>query len=106
MNKFKDQKLILNGMADSYFNISDASDAKHQNFSLCKKRGLGVVLSAVGKHLGGGDWMKMSDQEIDAYVKREVESGKRNKAIVAYQICDEPSVFAFPKISRRRGCSS
>ena len=99
MSKFKDQNLLLNGMADCYFNISDASDAKKQNFSLCKKRGLGVVLSAEGKHLGGGDWMKMSDQKIDAYVKKEVESGKRNKAIIAYHLCDEPSVFAFPKLA-------
>jgi hypothetical protein len=99
MNKFKDQKLLLNGMADCYFNIADCSDAKHQNFSLAKKRGLGVVLSAEGKRIQGGDWMKMSDQEIDAYVKKEIESGKRNKTIIAYHLCDEPSVFAFPKLA-------
>lgn len=99
MNKFKDQKLLLNGMADCYFNIADCSDAKHQNFSLAKKRGLGVVLCAEGKRIQGGDWIKMSDEKIDQYVKKMVESGKRHKSIIAYHLCDEPSVFAFPKLA-------
>jgi hypothetical protein len=98
-NKFKDQDKGLKGMADCYFNISDASDAKKQNFSLCKKLALGVVISAEGKHLVGGDWMKMSDQEIDEYVKKMVKSGGNKKSIIGYHICDEPSSLAFPKLA-------
>lgn len=98
-NKFKDQDKGLKGMADSYFNISDASDAKKQNFKLCERLGLGVVVSAKGKHLQGGDWMKMSDQEIDDYVRKMVESGGKSKAIIGYHICDEPSALAFPKLA-------
>jgi len=98
-NKFKDQEQGLKGMADCFFNMSDASDAKKQNFSLCKKLGLGVVVSAEGRHLTGGDWMKMSDQHIDDYVKKMVESGGKNKAIIGYHICDEPSSLAFPQLA-------
>jgi len=98
-NKFKDQDNGLKGMAYCYFNVSDASDAKKQNFSLCKKLGLGVVISAEGNHLVGGDWMKMSDQQIDEYVKKMVESGGKKKSIIGYHICDEPSSLAFPKLA-------
>ncbi len=98
-NKFTDQNRGLRGMADCYYNVSDASDAKHQNFALCRKLGLGVIISAEGKHLTGGEWLKMTDQEIDAYVKKMIESGKGNKAIIGYHICDEPSSLAFPKLA-------
>ncbi len=98
-NKFKDQEKGLKGMAAAYFNISDAADAKKQNIALCEKLGLGVVISAEGKHLTGGDWMKLSDQEIDDYVKEMVKSGGNSKAIIGYHICDEPSSIAFPKLA-------
>jgi len=99
MNKFNDQDKGLKGMADAYFNISDASDAKKQNLKLCKKLGLGVVISAEGKHLMTNDWLKMSDQEIDDYVKEMIKSGGKSKAIIGYHICDEPSSIAFPKLA-------
>ena len=38
-NKFIDQDKGLRGMADCYFNMSDASDGQKQNLSLCKKLG-------------------------------------------------------------------
>lgn len=98
-NKFKDQDQGLKGMADCYLNMSDASDAKKQNIKLCEKLGLGVVISAEGKHLVGGDWMKMSDQQIDDYVKKMVKDAGKSKAIVGYHICDEPSSLAFPKLA-------
>ena len=99
MNKFIDQDKGLKGMADAYFTISDASDAKKQNIKLCEKLSLGVVISAEGKHLVGGYWMKMSDQEIDDYVKQMVKSAGKSKAIIGYHICDEPSSLAFPKLA-------
>lgn len=97
-NKFADQDKGLQGMADAYFNMSDASDGTKQNFKLCKKLGLNVVVSAEGKHLTGGDWLAMSDEQIDAYVKKMIEDGGKSKSIVGYHICDEPSSIAFPKL--------
>ena len=98
-NKFIDQDKGLRGMADCYFNMSDASDGQKQNLSLCKKLGLNTIISARGKHLTGKDWMAMSDEEIDAYVKQMIEDGGKSDAIVGYHICDEPSAMAFPKLA-------
>lgn len=98
-NKFTDQDKGLRGMADCYFNMSDASDGEKQNLSLCKKLGLNTIISAKGKHLTGKEWMAMSDEEIDAYIKKMVDDGGKSKAIVGYHICDEPSAMAFPKLA-------
>lgn len=98
-NKFIDQNKGLVGMADCFFNMADASDVKKQNLALCEKLGLNVVISAEGKHLVGGDWMKMSDKEIDAYIKKMIKDAGNSKAIVGYHICDEPSSVAFPKLA-------
>ena len=99
-NKFSDQNKGLQGMADCYFNMSDASDGTKQNFKLCKKLGLNTVVSAEGRHLTGKDWMAMSDEDIDAYVKKMIEDGGKSDAIVGYHICDEPSSLAFPKLAK------
>lgn len=98
-NKFADQDKGLQGMADCYFNMSDASDGKKQNFSLCKKLGLSTIVSAEGRHLTGRDWMKMSDEQIDAYVKKMIRDAGKSEAIAGYHICDEPSALAFPKLA-------
>lgn len=98
-NKFSDQDKGLQSMADCYFNMSDASDGKKQNLSLCKKLGLNTIISAEGKHLTGKDWLAMSDDEIDAYVKKMIQDGGKSDAIVGYHICDEPSAIAFPKLA-------
>ncbi len=98
-NKFADQDKGLQGMADCFFNMSDASDGKKQNLALCRKLGLNTIISAEGKHLTGKDWMKMSDEQIDAYVKKMVKQGGKNDAIVGYHICDEPSALAFPQLA-------
>lgn len=80
--------------------MSDASDGTKQNFKLCKKLGLNTVVSAEGRHLTGKDWMAMSDEDIDAYVKKMIEDGGKSDAIVGYHICDEPSSLAFPKLAK------
>lgn len=98
-NKFNDQQRGLKYMAECLFNMSDASDSKKQDFKLCEKLGLGVVVSAQGKHLETNDWIKMSDEEIDAYVKEMIRQGGKSKAIAGYHICDEPSSLAFPKLA-------
>src|SRR6478672_9362607 len=69
-NKFIDREKGLKGMAECNFTLADAADP--QNYSLCKKLGLSVIVSE-GPHLTGQDWIKMSDAEIDNYIKKMVE---------------------------------
>lgn len=97
-NTFKNQAKGLQDMADCYFTLGDAADAKHQNMALCEKLGLRTIISQ-HPHLEGKDWEKMSDEAIDAYVKKMVKDGGKSKAIVGYHICDEPSATAFPKLA-------
>lgn len=96
-NKINNRDKALRQMAECYLNMADASD--HQNYNLCEKLGLSVFASK-GPHLNGGDWMKLSDQEIDAYVKDMVKKGGKSKSIIGYYICDEPSALAFPKLAK------
>ncbi len=98
-NRFKDQDKGLYNMAACHFNMPDASDGGKQNFELCEELGFNTIVSAKGKHLSGKEWMAMSDEEIDAYVKKMIEDGGKSKSIVGYHICDEPSVLAFPKLA-------
>lgn len=84
-------------MAECNFTLADAADP--QNYALCQKLGLSVVVSE-GPHLTGGDWMKLSDAEIDNYIKKMVEKAGHSKAIIGYHICDEPSALAFPALAK------
>lgn len=96
-NTFKDHAKGLKGMADCHFTLADAADP--QDFKLCEKLGLSVVVS-VNPHLEGGDWGKMSDEEIDKYVRKMVDKGGRSKAIIGYHICDEPSSTVFSSLAK------
>ena len=96
-NTFRDHKKGLTGMADCNFTLADA--AAPQDFSLCEKLGLSVVVS-VDPHIEGGQWGKMSDEQIDQYVKKMVKEGGKSKAIIGYHICDEPSSTVFPSLAK------
>jgi hypothetical protein len=96
-NKIVDQQKGLRGMADCHFTVANC--AEPQDYSLCEKLGLGVVVSQA-PHLEGKDWIKMSDEEIDGYIKNLVKKGGRSKAILGYHICDEPSSTAFPALAK------
>lgn len=96
-NKFIDQDKGLKSMADCYFTLSDA--AEPQNYELCKKLGLGVIVSK-GPHIKGSEWHKMSDNEIDSYVKNMIEDAGKSDAILGYFICDEPSALHFPQLAK------
>jgi hypothetical protein len=96
-NKIVDQQKGLRGMADCHFTVANC--AEPQDYSLCEKLGLGVVVSQA-PHLEGKDWIKMSDEEIDAYIKNLVKKGGKSKAILGYHICDEPSSTAFPALAK------
>ena len=96
-NTFLDHTKGLKGMADCYFTLADAADP--QNFALCEKLGLSVIVS-VSPHLGGQEWAKMSDERIDLYIKNMVANGGKSKAIIGYHICDEPSSTVFPYLAK------
>ena len=96
-NKFINHEKGLQGMADCHMTVADAADP--QNYSLCKKLGLSVIVSE-GPHLTGGEWLKLSDEQIDAYIKNMVQKAGNNKAIIGYHICDEPSALAFPALAK------
>lgn len=96
-NKIVNQQKALRGMADCHFTVANCADP--QDLSLCERLGLAVVVSK-GPHLEGKDWMKMSDEEIDSYVKDLVKKGGNSKAIIGYHICDEPSSVAFPALAK------
>ncbi|MES2373345.1 MAG: hypothetical protein V4557_12245 [Bacteroidota bacterium] len=95
-NKFIDREKGLQGMADCYFSLADAADP--QNYALCEKLGLSVIVSE-GPHLTTTDWAKMSDEAIDAYMKAMIQKAGNSKSIIGYHICDEPSSTVFPKLA-------
>jgi len=96
-NKLTNRKKGLQAMSECYLNVADAADP--QNYSLCEKLGLSVIVSR-GPHLFGDEWLKLSDGEIDTYVREMVKKAGKSKAIIGYYICDEPSVFAFPALAK------
>ncbi len=96
-NKINNRNKALRQMAECYLNMADASD--QQNYTLSEKLGLSVFASK-GPHLNGGDWQKLSDQEIDAYVKDMVKKAGKSKSIIGYYVCDEPSALAFPALGK------
>jgi len=96
-NKFINREQGLKGMAECHFTVADAADP--QNYSLCEKLGLSVVVSE-GPHLTGSDWMKLTDEEIDSYIRNMIKKAGHSKAIIGYHICDEPSSVAFPALAK------
>jgi hypothetical protein len=96
-NQFINRGKGLQGMAECHLNVADAADP--QNYSLCEKLGLSVIVSK-GPHLTGDEWLKFSDQEIDDYIRMMVKSAGKSKAIIGYYICDEPSALAFPALTK------
>ena len=96
-NKFIDQDNGLKGMAECNFTLADCADP--QNMKLCKKLGLGVIVSE-GPHLTSSEWGKLTDEEIDLYIKNMVDKAGKSKAILGYHICDEPSARDFPAIAK------
>ncbi|HEY4290278.1 MAG TPA: hypothetical protein VGN00_24430 [Puia sp.] len=96
-NKIVNQQKGLRGMADCHFTVANCADP--QDYSLCEKLGLAVVVSQA-PHLEGKDWMKMSDEEIDRYIQDLVRKGGNSRSIIGYHICDEPSSVAFPALAK------
>lgn len=96
-NKFINREKGLQGMAECHFTVADAADP--QNYSLCEKLGLSVIVSE-GPHLTGTEWLKLSDDQIDIYIKNMIKKAGHSKAIIGYHICDEPSALAFPALAK------
>jgi hypothetical protein len=96
-NKFLYRESGLKGMRDCHFTVADVSDS--QDYALCEKLGLAVIVTET-PHLTGPEWEKLSDAEIDKKVRRMIEKGGNSKAIIGYQLCDEPSATAFPALGK------
>lgn len=96
-NKFINREKGLKSMAACHFTLADAADP--QNYLLCEKLGLSVIVSD-SPHLTTADWIKLSDKEIDDYVRNMVEKAGTHKCIIGYHICDEPSATAFPALAK------
>ena len=101
VNRFDDQQRGLELLKECYFNWADCSSPGKQDYELCEKLGLSVIVPnpralQMGRHLWGQDWMKMTDEEVDAFVKQWVEQSGNSKAIVGYLIIDEPGSQYFP----------
>jgi hypothetical protein len=96
-NRIFDRKKGLQAMSECYLNVADAADP--QDYSLCEKLGLSVIVSRK-PHLFGDEWLKLSDEEIDTYVRTMVQKAGKSKAIIGYYICDEPSALAFPALAK------
>ncbi|HVS98374.1 MAG TPA: hypothetical protein VHE54_17900 [Puia sp.] len=96
-NKIVHQQKGLTGMAECHFTVANCADP--QDYALCEKLGLAVVVSQA-PHLEGKDWIKMSDEAIDQYVRDLVRKGGKSRSIIGYHICDEPSSTAFPALAK------
>lgn len=96
-NKFIYRQSGLEDMRDCHFTVADVSDT--QDYALCEKLGLAVIVTET-PHLTGPEWEKLSDAEIDQKVRRMIEKGGKSKAIIGYQLCDEPSATAFPALGK------
>ena len=104
VNRFDDQQRGLELLKECYFNWADCSNYGIQDYELCEKLGLSVIVPnprarQMGRHLWGQDWMAMTDEEVDAFVKQWVEQSGNSKAIVGYLIIDEPGSQYFPKLA-------
>ena len=96
-NKFLYRESGLESMKECHFTVADVSDS--QDYALCEKLGLAVIVTET-PHLTGPEWEKLSDAEIDKKVRRMIEKGGKSKAIIGYQLCDEPSATAFPALGK------
>src|SRR5690606_22919552 len=97
LNRFKDQDNGLRGLSEGFFTVANAADP--QNVELCEQLGLGVIITEA-PHLREKDWLQFSDAEIDQKIKRMVENGGDNDAIIGYYLADEPHVSAFPALGK------
>lgn len=96
-NKFLYRESGLKGMQECHFTVADVSD--EQDYALCEKLGLAVIVTET-PHLTGPEWEKLSDAEIDQKVRRMIAKGGNSKAIIGYQLCDEPSATAFAALGK------
>lgn len=87
----------IKGIAECGFTSAGFVMAK--DIPLCKKLGLQVIVSGA-KNKTWTDWNKLSDDEIDSYIKNLVSKSGNSKAIMGYYIVDEPSALAFPALAK------
>ena len=82
----------LAGIAECNFTVAGFVLPEH--LAECEKLGLAAIVA------GPGGWTKMSDQEIDAAVKKMVDETGRSKAVLGYYLRDEPGAPAFAALGK------
>ena len=82
----------LAGIAQCNFTVAGFVLPEH--LPECEKLGLAAIMA------GPGGWAKMSDQEIDAAVKKMVDQTGQSKAVLGYYLRDEPGAPAFAALGK------
>jgi hypothetical protein len=92
----------LESIAECGFNL--AGFVLPQDLRRCEKLGLGAIVLPADKAFTNfnylTEWKKLSDEEIEARVKRTVRAAGSSRAVMGYFITDEPGVSAFPALAK------
>ena len=96
---FDDPQRNLKNIADCYFNTSGLW-LPEKDFEQCEQLGLNVLVSSrENPFFSTNEKWKIPDEEVDAFVRKMVSGSGNSKAIVGYDICDEPDVPDYPKLA-------
>ncbi len=82
-------------------NFTLAGFVKPNDLPLCEQHGLKALMfgPAARGPLSRDEWKKLSDDEIDAFVKKMVDDAGTSEEILGYYLVDEPGASLFPKLA-------
>ena len=89
----RNPKYGLESIAECNFTV--AGFVLPEDLPLCERLGLTAIITAPTGKRWFGEWMKLSDGEIDRTVKQMVEAAGASPAVLGYYIMDEPGSPAF-----------
>lgn len=74
---------------------------KPDDLPLCEQHGLkGLMYGTADRGpLNREEWKKLSDQEIDSFVRQMVEDAGDSEAVLGYFLVDEPGATMFPRLA-------
>jgi len=89
----------IESIADCGFTVAGFVQA--EDLPICEKLGLKAIVAPKGKSPWSGDgWRKLSDADIDTYVREMVADAGDSPAVLGYYIIDEPGTPAFPTLAK------
>ena len=96
---YSNPKHGLESIAECNFTV--AGFVQPGDLPLCERLGLAAIMApAPSEKPWFGEWMKLSDADIDRTVRQMVEAAADSPAILGYFIMDEPGSPAFPALSK------